>query len=173
MNWMENGLLRMRALEPEDLAVLYAWENDSRYWEDGNTLTPYSRFQLKNYLQQENDLYAQKQLKLLLENADGIPVGLIDIYDYEPFHQRAQVGLLIAPQWRGKGYATAALKMLCNYAFGFLHLNQLFAVVNKNNTASLQAFVSAGFVQSGVLEQWLRVGDTYCDALLLQRVSKP
>ena len=44
MKWLENDTIRLRALEPEDLDLLYAWENDTSLWEFGSTLVPYSRY---------------------------------------------------------------------------------------------------------------------------------
>ena len=38
MALLENERVCLRALEPEDLELLYRWENDSELWEVGNTL---------------------------------------------------------------------------------------------------------------------------------------
>lgn len=47
---LSNDRVRLRALEPEDLELLYRWENDPELWEVGNTLAPYSRYILKEYI---------------------------------------------------------------------------------------------------------------------------
>jgi hypothetical protein len=41
----------LRALEPEDLEFVYAVENDETVWQVSNTQTPYSRFLIKQYLE--------------------------------------------------------------------------------------------------------------------------
>lgn len=35
--------IRLRALEPEDLELLYSWENNLSYWVISNTITPFSK----------------------------------------------------------------------------------------------------------------------------------
>ena len=56
-----NGI-RLRAPEPEDLEVMFRFENATDVWEMSNTTGPYSRFQLKQYIEQtQNDLFADRQ----------------------------------------------------------------------------------------------------------------
>ena len=38
--------IRLRAIEPEDLDLLYQIENDSSLWDVGTTNVPYSRYTL-------------------------------------------------------------------------------------------------------------------------------
>ncbi|MDE6180107.1 MAG: GNAT family N-acetyltransferase, partial [Phocaeicola sp.] len=53
----KNGL-RLRAPEPEDLEVMFRFENATDVWEGSNTTGPYSCFQLRQYIEQtRNDLF--------------------------------------------------------------------------------------------------------------------
>ena len=45
-NPMENELIRLRALEPDDVQVLYKWENDTEVWKVSNTIVPFSKYML-------------------------------------------------------------------------------------------------------------------------------
>ena len=55
--WLTNGNIRLRAPEPEDLELLYKMENDTTLWSVGNSTQPYSRYTLRNYIEQtRNDL---------------------------------------------------------------------------------------------------------------------
>lgn len=66
-----NGI-RLRAPEPEDLEVMFRFENATDVWEMSNTTGPYSRFQLKQYIEQtQNDLFADRQLRLMIETGTG------------------------------------------------------------------------------------------------------
>ena len=59
----------LRALEPEDLEFIHAIENDESVWEVSNTETPYSRFLIKQYLEESHkDIYQVKQLRLVISN---------------------------------------------------------------------------------------------------------
>ena len=48
---INDDIIRLRALEPEDLECLYKWENDMDLWEVSDTLTPFSLFTLKKYIE--------------------------------------------------------------------------------------------------------------------------
>ncbi|MCX6308614.1 MAG: GNAT family N-acetyltransferase, partial [Bacteroidia bacterium] len=102
--------IRLRALEPEDLDCLYRWENDDRLWAFGSTLTPFSRFVLRQYIENSGqDLFEAKQLRLVVvENATDTPIGTIDLYDFDPFHLRAGIGILIDAEHQKQGFAGEA-----------------------------------------------------------------
>mgnify|MGYP006309172521 FL=1 len=123
MNVLVNRQISLRALEPEDLEILYRWENDTGLWHLSNTLVPYSRYLLKEYLEHSRkDIFELKQLRLIIElNEDKRPVGAIDLFDFDPFHRRAGIGILIAEKSdRKKGYAREALETLKEYVFYLL-----------------------------------------------------
>ena len=103
--------VRLRALEPEDLDILYRYENDSSLWEVGTTIAPFSRKQLYDYIAgYSNDIYAERQLRLMVDDAaTGETVGTVDITDFSPADMRAQAGILIGPGHQRRGYGTAAL----------------------------------------------------------------
>lgn len=163
----------LRALEPGDVEHLYQWENDPEVWRVSNTLTPWSRHVLEAYIQSAHqDIYTTKQLRLVICNAEsGAASGCIDLFDFEPVHSRAGVGILIAPDMRGKGLAGLALQTLCDYAFGVLHLHQLYAGVASDNTASRKLFESGGFAETGTRKEWIRNGNGYTDEIIYQRIS--
>jgi diamine N-acetyltransferase len=121
--------IRLRALEPEDLELLYDWENNESYWTISNTVAPFSRFTLKRYLENSHrNIYETGQLRLMIDYLpEKATVGTIDIFDFDPFHKRAGVGILIAfEEYRRKGLASMSLKCLTDYCFSTLQLHQLF-----------------------------------------------
>lgn len=159
----------LRALEPEDLDLLYQIENDCDLWLVGTTNVPYSRYVLHDYLARSTgDIYTDKQVRLVIENAEGTTVGLVDLQDFAPQHLRAEVGIVIQQQYRHQGYALAALRALQDYARDVLRLHQLYAYADSANHASSQLFSEAGFKEKHVLHDWLLTPDGYRDACLLQ-----
>lgn len=165
----------LRALEPKDIDLLYSLENDTRLWHLSNTIAPFSRFVLEQYLvNAHEDLFNTKQLRLVIEVIDpqtpSTSVGLIDLYEFDPLHLRAGVGIIISEDWRGKSYASEALSLLINYCFHTLHLKQLFAGIPADNEASIRLFMGAGFTQSGIRHQWIRQDDTWLDELFFQYI---
>ena len=167
---MQDENILIRALEPEDLEYLYKWENDMDLWDVSDTLTPFSHFTLKKYIENAHvDIYTSKQLRLMIvRKSDQCILGTIDITDFVPLHSRGEVGIAVHKDYRQRGYATDALKLLCEYAFDFLSLSQLYAHVTTDNDVCVKLFTSCGFVQCGLLKNWLQVEGCYKDALLLQ-----
>jgi len=171
---LENTELLLRAPEPEDLALLYKWENDTRLWEYGNATAPYSRFSLREYLtESKQDIYADRQLRLMVRmKTSGAVIGMADLYDFDPFHRRAGVGILIDENQRNRGYGLQSLLLLEEYAFGFLSLHQLYSFVPEKNLASRQLFKKAGYLPVATLREWLSRGEHYDDVQIWQKIRK-
>lgn len=165
--------IHLRALEPTDLDNLYAWENDPANWKVSHTQAPFSRFVLEQYLASAHeDIYTVKQLRLIIaDNENQQAVGTIDLFEFDPNHLRAGIGILIAaPEDRRKGYAAEALKLLLNYCFETLNLHQLFCNIAVDNEPSILLFQKAGFSITGLKKEWNREGQHFKDELFLQLI---
>lgn len=168
---LENQKIKLRAPEPEDLEAFYRWENDTTFWSSGSTLAPFSRYDLKQYLLSSKDFYETKQLRLMIEALpEKQTVGIIDLYDFEPHHRRAGVGILIDKDNQQKGLATEALSLLCNYAFSFLKIHQLYAYIPASNEPSKRLFMRCGFKERGLLPEWQLVPAGYEDVWLVTQL---
>ncbi len=164
-------MVKLRAIEPEDLDVLYDIENDVSLWNVGSTNVPYSRHTLNDYiLHASDDIYTDKQVRLMIENVNGEVVGMVDVINFSPRHLRAEVGIVIADRFRKCGYASSTLQKIEDYSRDILHLHQLYAVVDEGNTASINLFLKAGYVQRLYLEDWLYDGKEYCKAVVMQKI---
>jgi diamine N-acetyltransferase len=166
-------MIRLRAIEKSDLEYIYNWENDPSNWSYSYTYTPFSKDVLKLYIEQAGqDIYTSKQLRLMIDledNGNVKTIGCVDLFDFEPRHQRAGVGILIGDEANRKnGYASEALKQLISYAFTTLNLNQLFCNIAVDNTASLVLFTNHGFSIIGTKKQWLHINNNWVDEHTLQ-----
>ena len=75
-----NERVRLRAMEPEDLEVMYAMENDSQTWDVTNFTVPYSRFVLKQYIENsECDMFADRQLRMMIIRVEDDAVIALSI----------------------------------------------------------------------------------------------
>lgn len=162
----------LRAIEPEDIDLLYQWENDTENWNVSNTQTPFSRFVLEQYISTSHqDIYNVKQLRLMICDSNKKTVGCIDLFDFDPNHLRAGVGVLIAEKTeRKKSYASEALQLLIEYCFLSLNLHQLYCTIGIDNEASVLLFQKHGFQITGIKKQWLRQGSVFKDELMLQKI---
>jgi len=167
--------LLLRALEPEDLEFVYSIENDEDIWEVSNTQTPYSKFLIRQYLENAHqDIYEAKQLRLAIcEKGSAKAIGLIDLFDFDAANQRAGIGIIIQQQAdRNKGFGKEALGLLISYAFAKLQLHQLYANIAPENTASVALFTNFGFTCAGLKKDWTRKGSSYHDEALYQLINQ-
>jgi len=162
--------IKLRAIEPEDLDFLYTIENDMHLWNVGTTNVPYSRYTLHDYIAtSSDDIYSDKQLRLIIEDTKGSTIGIADIINFSPQHLRAETGIVIIDSERRKGYAEEALNALCDYSLRILHLHQLYGVVAIDNIAAIRLYEKSGFSCQSLLKEWLYDGKKYIDAMVLQR----
>jgi diamine N-acetyltransferase len=173
--YLENDIIKLRALEVSDLELLYNWENDTTLWSTGATITPFSKHVLMKYLETAHlDIYETKQLRLMidLKTENYRTIGAIDLFDFDPFNHRAGIGILIAgPTDRGKGFASEALNVLIAYCFELLGLHQLYCNISPDNTVSLKLFQNHGFKKVGLKKEWTKRSNKYFDEFLLQLIN--
>jgi len=172
---MEYKNIRLRALEPEDLELLYTWENNETFWIYSNTVSPFSRFTLKRYIENSHkNIYETGQLRLMIDHIeDKKSIGTIDLFEFDPFHKRAGIGILIADEsYRRKGFAAMSLKCLIQYCFKTLQLHQLYCNILANNTVSIELFKKHGFVEIGRKKDWIQTDNGYLDEYLFQLLNE-
>ncbi|MCD7709865.1 MAG: GNAT family N-acetyltransferase [Porphyromonadaceae bacterium] len=174
MTFLSSTCLRLRAIEPEDLSLIYRWENEAAVWGDGCVLAPYSRYAVRVYIEEslKQDIFQMRQMRLMMvSQKSGEEVGMIDLYDFDPHHQRAAVGVYVDIPYRRQGFGSEALTLLCRYAFDFLHLHQLYAQVAERNVASLRLFEQVGFERCGLLKEWIRLEKGFGNIIEWQRCN--
>ena len=150
--------IKLRAIEPSDVEFLYQMENNAGEWDYSGNIQPFSHHTLLRYIDNEaNDIYANRQLRLVIEDtASHHPLGMIDLYDYEPRHARAWVGIMIKPENRKKGIGLLALKQLADYCRHMLHLRMLLSEISENNTASQSLFTRGGYTHIATLPRYFQ-----------------
>ncbi len=163
----------LRALEQEDLDFLYALENNTEVWEVSGTITPYSKSVLQLYLDNAHrDIFDVKQLRMVICDLQHKAIGLIDIFDFEPNHKRAGIGIIILDtEQRNKGIGAESITLLCNYVFDVLGLRQIYANILEENLASMHLFKKLGFIEVGIKKDWVRIKNTFKNEVLLQKIN--
>ncbi|MBA9079507.1 GNAT family N-acetyltransferase [Rufibacter quisquiliarum] len=169
---LQTHRLFLRAPEPTDLDFLYLFENDTTLWPVSLSLAPFSKEVLRQYLENASlDIYAARQLRLMVCLQQGQTViGTVDLFDFEPLHRRAGVGIAVMQEYRGKGYAREALQLLEFYAAQVLQLHQLSCSVTANNGASLALFRQLNYTQVGVRQDWLKTPTGWQDVVEFQKI---
>jgi diamine N-acetyltransferase len=171
MQALNGSTLKLRAMEPSDIDLMYEWENDPETWIFSNTHTPFSRFYLEQYVINSHcDIYTEKQLRLMITNQKNETVGCVDLFEFDPKNKRAGVGILVAKDFRKKGYASETIDIIIHYAKTILALHQLFCNISSDNKKSLALFQKKGFVSNGLKKQWILSENQWLDEHFLQLI---
>ena len=170
----ENENIRLRAVEPEDLDRLYAWENNTQLWDVGNTRNPYSRYILKQYIvNSDKDIYESKQLRLMMVSVKtGDTVGTVDLFDFDIHNSRIALGLYVDAAFQGKGYAKASLRLVEEYIFDYLNVNQLYCHIAETNTASMSMFEQEQYEKAGLLKDWIKTANGFENIVTFQQLKE-
>lgn len=171
---LQNNRLRLRAPEPEDLDLLYAWENDTSIWEEGITHSSFSRFALREFLANTKfDIYEDKSTRFMITLCENeTTVGCLDLFDFDIHNQKIELAVLIDPAFQRKGIAYESIDLLLEYTFAFLQIRQIYVYVSENNEKSIALFHKLGFQESGKLKQWKKTINGYADVFVFQKLNE-
>lgn len=167
--------IRLRAVEIGDADLIYRWENSYSLWGVSSTRAPFSHYAIEQYVKgtQNEDIYSSKQIRFMIDALDEgevKTVGCVDLYDLEPQHSRAGVGIFVQEgDYRRRHIALNALQWIEKYAFEILNLHQLYAYVTQDNSSSIRLFYKASYFQSAVLKDWVRKENNFFDVLVFQK----
>jgi len=155
----------------EDIDTIVQWENDPAHWLVSDTVVPYTKEQITEFVLHNQDVYETGQLRLMIFSSDKEErMGCIDLFDFDPKNRRVGIGILVDHNYRGKGLAHEALEMLVEYCSKGLEMHSVYAEVLETNTSSIRLFESVGFALSGTRKDWLWDGEKYQDQFIYQKV---
>ncbi len=166
---LQNEHIRLRKVEPQDLPFLYVVENDDAQWREASTHNPLSQKDLRDYIETSTgDIFRDGQLRLIIEEkATKQTLGVADLFDFDPLAGKAALGLYIIAGARGKHIAEQTVMLLEEYAFTFLHLHQLYAIISVANTSCMRLFERMKYHASAQLLCW----NGEHDAVVWQRLN--
>jgi len=165
----------LRALELSDIDTLYHWENNPEIWRVSDTVQPYSRYSLEEYVKSIQDIYTAKQLRLIIEIASPQKqaIGCIDLFDFDALNSRVGLAILIADKnFRNKKFASEALSLVIDYCFSVLFLHQLYCNITVDNEESLKLFQSKKFEIIGIKKDWIKTKNGFADEYVLQLINE-
>ena len=159
--------LKLRVVNKSDLKLLLEWENNPIIQKHSESSNHYSEKIMLGFIESAQDIYINDQLRFMIETNTDI-IGCVDLYDYDSFNLKAGVGILIDEKYRNKTYAKQTLKILKEYAFNDLKLNQLYCKIETTNKKSIKLFSALGFKHSGILKSWLNTKNGWNDVIFMQ-----
>lgn len=170
MKQLQGEHIYLRAIEPEDLEFIHDIENDQSFWDISNTIVPYSKFVIKQYIEHSHkDIFEVKQLRLVISDYNDVALGMIDLFDFDFKNKRAGIGILVKDEKdRQKGHGKEALRLLISYCKIHLDLHQLYCNISEDNKRSLKLFKNEGFEVIGLKKDWNYTNGSFENEYMLQ-----
>ena len=161
-------LVSLRAFEPEDLEANFMFDNDTRTALDMYKGMPFptSRRDEQEWLSQQTS-YTRGEYQFAVEDMDGYLVGRCGPIRVDWKNRLAELAIMIGAPYRGRGYGTEAMSLLCDFCFQELNCHRLKVSVMAFNEAAIRCYLSCGFVQEGRLREEVYRGGAYTDVLVL------
>ena len=148
--------VHLRVVTAVDLALLTTWTNDLDFNSEYNTFGLRRADSVEKSFA-ENGLLSPQHGELLIVIETDTVVGNVSYHQtrYGPNEGSIayNIGLSIAPEYRGKGYGTEAQKLLANYLFSTYPIMRVEATTDRENIAEQKALEKAGFTRDGVMRQ--------------------
>ena len=169
---LDGGKIFLRHPVADDAGLMLNWENDSDIWSSGDNRSPYVAGDILDFISRGQDLrkFGQERFMICTKENSGA-IGCIDLYDYDEFHSRAGVGILIyEPELRNRGFGREALKVLIDYCMKPLLMKQLYCHTLTDNRASIMLFSGAGFTVTGTKWSWRKIGLEWKDEHIMQLI---
>jgi RimJ/RimL family protein N-acetyltransferase len=150
-------LVRLRALEMEDLDIILKYFNNLELRQYLSTQWPMSRNTERQWLERATTMDPWKDgvLHLAIEDKKTNEfLGTVGIFDISKQHQKAELGIAIYnPDNHGKGYGTDTTKVMLWVAFHVLGLNTVYLLALDTNKRAHRAYEKAGFKYAGTYRQ--------------------
>lgn len=156
----------------EDLVLIESLENNPENWLQSGALIPFSKKSLEEYILSIRDLNSDKQSRWIISTLnEDKSIGAIDIFEFDAINRRAGIGIIIEEEFRKNGYASEAIDLLCDYAFSYLNLHQLWANILDFNTASQRLFKKNNFRKIATKPNWILTDGKWHDEFIYHRFN--
>jgi diamine N-acetyltransferase len=163
--------ITLRAVEQEDIAKLYIYENDMDSLSVGIAKRFLPLCTIEEYVLsiQNADITKTEQLRLMID-LNNTTIGCIDLYDMDFINQKSAIGIYLAKEYRGNGFAKQALQKLEDYAYNILSMHQLYAFVSEPNKASNNLFLSCDYALTATLKDYIKYRNKYYNVNFYQKI---
>lgn len=157
-------VIRLRAIEPQDLETLRKWINDPETASYLAMSWPVSMRDQQDWFERLGKDSGRK--KFAIELIHGEHIGLLSLTNIDHINRSVEIGITIGvADYRGKGLASRALRLAVHVLFTHFNYHRIWAEILETNAACLHLFKHAGFDQEGVLRE-----SVYWDGRMIGKV---
>ena len=162
---LKGKLCFLSPVDPKDYLQFVSWVNDLE--------SSLGMIFLSSIIGEEKEREVMERLSqginfAIVDLLTGKPIGSCGIPSIDDRNRHCQVGIFIGDgSFRGKGYGTEALGLLCEFAFSMLNMHSVSLRVYSYNKPAIRCYEKVGFKHAGCLRHAKRIGGAWHDELLM------
>ncbi|WP_263771527.1 GNAT family N-acetyltransferase [Propionivibrio soli] len=163
---LSDEVIYLRKLEASDLDRTWTWINDPDVYLKIGSQVPVSRTaQLKWF--ERTDQSSEKIIFAVCLREGNVHVGNVSLDCIEPRHRTARLSVFIGDSaQRGRSLGSRAIRLLAEYAFGFLNLNRIWCKTTAGDEQVARFYQKLGFTHEGIMRQHEYVDGRYVDKVI-------
>jgi len=167
---LTGSLVRLRAIEPRDLASLASWRNDPASYGSFFEFEPLPVAGQEEWYRKH--CFNDREKNFVIEavgKKDQGAIGMISLLNINWRSRHAEIGRLLLGEsrFRGLGYAPEAALLVGEYAFDHLNLHKLYCDVLASQTRAISMYRKFGFVDEGIRREHVFKRGSYEDVIVL------
>ena len=157
----------LRPMTYDDTDLIVSWRNTDSVRKNFIYQALFTRESHENWIRTKVETGDVVQM-IICETGSDRPVGSVYVRDVDHTHHKAEYGIFIGEaDARGKGYGTAAAKLMIRYCFEEMKLHRLFLRVYADNHQAIKSYEKAGFEREALLRDDVCIEGNYRDIVLM------
>ena len=168
---LEGRLVNLRIVEKEDLPLLQEWWNNPDF---AGIYNPLLAQESKGDIEKDYEKLGSEKAWFLIVKKDGTRIGYLGMGLMGPYWE---IGYVLIPSERGKGYCTEAVQLAVDYLFMSKDIVRIQATTHIDNVASQNVLKKTGFQKEGRIRKglfaWGDWADLYLYSILREEWKEP
>ena len=155
----------------EDVEKFTEWMNDFEITDyTGRSYQIMTLQNEKTYLEKEQD---NKSGFAIIDLQTDEIIGNVGLHDINNINRTATLGIFIGNKdYRSKGYGTEAIKLILDFGFNYLNLNNIDLALMEFNKRALKCYEKCGFKEIGRRRKCKFINGRYYDSILMDILSE-
>ena len=141
----------LRPASPDDAANSHLWRTQSE--PQSQTVHPLPFMTISEAVERfkKRETSIDHEIFAIVTVRDKTPVGKISFFNYNSLNRSAEMGIIVDPEERQKGYASEAVKLLVTYLFRYRNLQKVYCTTAAFNKSAIKLVESLDFQKDGVM----------------------
>ncbi|MEY3850861.1 MAG: hypothetical protein RJA38_1302 [Bacteroidota bacterium] len=141
------GKIYISEIKREDLPYIHWVENLEEYWHINEHPGPYTMEEITDCFFPSRIYPVHKQQRWIIWNSETkSTIGILDAFNYNDSDKSIGIGILIPNKGdHNKGFGKESIGLLIKKLKFDKHISKVFALIDKDNFASISLFENSGF----------------------------